>query len=112
MPDWTLKDRIWSFGRETEVSHVNGFTEREDYRQHCYAVIDAVIEMRETGQIRADHIEAFGKAAECPFEFVSFFGGKRLMETAHFSGLAADTLKTLATHRQWRPRFNVMCLMS
>src|SRR5262249_13198998 len=111
MPDLTLKDRFWSFGRDTEVSHVNGLTERSGYRQLCYAVIDAVIEIRDTGEIRPEHIEAFAKAAECSFEFVFCCGGKRLMTAAHFSPLAADALRALATHVQWRPRFNVMCLM-
>ena len=33
------------------------------------------------------------------------------MEAAHVSALAADRLRALATHAQWQPRFNVMCLM-
>jgi hypothetical protein len=111
MSDSTLKDRFWSFGRETEVSHVNGFTERTVYRELCYAVIDAVIEIRETGEIGPEHIEAFAKATECSFEFVFCCGGKQLMAAAHISALAADRVRALATHAQWRPRFNVMCLM-
>lgn len=102
---------MWSFGRETEVSYANGFTERSDYRQLCYDVIDAVIEIRETGQIRADHVDAFAKAADCSFEFVYCCGGKRLVEASHFSALAADKLRALASHTQWRSRFNVMCLI-
>jgi hypothetical protein len=115
MPDVDLKairDRIWSFGRDTEVSHVDGFTKRADYRQLCYDVIDAVIEIRETGQIRAEHIDSFAKAAQCSFEFVFSCGLKRLIETTHFSELAADKLRALASDPQWTPRFNVMCCMS
>lgn len=111
MPDSTLIDRFWSFGRETELSCVNDFTKRTDYRQLCYAVVDAVIEIRETGAIRQVHIEVFAKAAESSSEFVFCCGGKRLMAAAHFSSLAADRLKALATHAKCRPRFNVMCLM-
>jgi hypothetical protein len=111
MPELTLKDRFWSLGRDTEVSHVDSFTERTDYRQLCYAVIDAVIEIRATGEIRPEHIEAFAKAAECSFEFVLCCGGKQLMMAAHFSALAADRLRALATHAQWRHRFNAMCLI-
>ncbi|HYV37152.1 MAG TPA: hypothetical protein VE988_15710 [Gemmataceae bacterium] len=111
MPDPTLKDHIWSFGRETEVLYVNGFTKRDDYRQLCYDVVDAVIEIREIGEIRPEHVEAFAKATACPLEFVFCCGGKRLIETAHFSALPAAMLKMLATHPKLGPRFNVMCLM-
>lgn len=112
MPDSMLKDHFWSFGRETEVSHVNGFTERADYRQLCYAVIDAVLDIRETGAILPEHVDAFAKAAECSFEFVFCCGGKWLMTAAHFSSVAAERLRALARHAQLRPRFNVMCLIS
>ena len=74
---------------------VDSFTERPDYRQLCYAVIDAVIEIRESSQIRPDHIESFAKAAECSYEFVFGCGLKRLIETAHFSELAANKLRAL-----------------
>jgi hypothetical protein len=111
MPVSSISERIWSFSRETEVAHVDDFTDRLDYRELCYAVVDAVIEIRQTGQIRRDHVDAFAKAVECSFEFVFSFGGKRLVETAHFSELAAEQLRALVSHSKWRARFNVMCLI-
>ena len=110
MSDSNLHMLMWSFDRETEVTYVNRFTDRADYRELCYAVIDAVIEIRETGQIH-DHVDTFAGSNAMHFEFVFCCGGKRLVEAARISELAANKLRSIAAHLQWGPRFNVMCLM-
>lgn len=109
--DATIQKRFWSFDRETEVAYARGRTWWPSHRRLCCAVIDAVIEIRASGEIRQVHLAAFQNAAECPHEFVFISGGKWLMMAARFSPLAEGSLRALATHRTWRPRFNVMCLL-
>lgn len=107
----TAKDLIWSFGRETEIDYVNSRTSNELYRKLLYAVVDAVIEIRETGVVTPTHLEAFRTGVECSNEVVLGPAGKRLVECSYLSPLASSALLALATSPKWRVRFNVMCLL-
>ena len=106
------RSRLWSFDRKTERDYVDRYVRADGSRLICYAVIDAVLEIREGGDVvTSAHIAAFVRAAEARHEFVFGLGGKRLIQCSHFSALAADALRALSRHGRWRPRFNLMCVL-
>ena len=106
------RSRLWSFDRETERDHVDRYVRADASRLVCYAIVDAVLEIREGGDVvTPEHVAAFVRAAEAAHEFVFGLGGKRLIQCSHFSPLAADALRALSRHRRWRPRFNLMCVL-
>ena len=106
------RSRLWSFDRKIERDHVHQYVRADASRLICYAVVDAVLEIREGSDVvKPEHIAAFVRAAEAAHEFVFGLGGKRLVQCSHFSSLAADALRTLSQHSRWRPRFNLMCVI-
>lgn len=108
----TQRSRLWSFDRKTECDNANHYVRAGASRSICYAVVDAVLDIRQNGDVvRPDHVAAFVRAAEAAHEYVFGLGGKRLVQCSHFSSLAADALRALSQHSRWRPRFNLMCVM-
>lgn len=106
------RSRLWSFDRKTERDQVDQYVRPHASRLICYAVVDAVVAIREGGDVvKPEHVAAFVSAAEATHEFVFGLGGKRLIQCSHFSSLAADALRVLSRHRRWRPRFNLMCVL-
>ncbi len=103
--------RLWSFDRQTEVDNVDRNVRSPGSRAICYAVVDAALDIRHTDIVSPDHVAAFVRAAAQGHAYVFGLGGKRLVQCSHFSAFAADALRTLAKHRRWRPRFNVMCVL-
>ena len=91
------RSRLWSFDHKTECDHVDQYVRADASRLICYAVVDAVLEIREGGDVvKPEHVAAFVRAAEATHEFVFGLGGKRLVQCSHFSPLAADALRALS----------------
>ena len=106
------RSRLWSFDRKTERAQVDQHVRADASRLICYAVVDAVLEIRGGGDVvKPEHVAAFVRAAEATHGFVFGLGGKRLIQCSHFSALAADALRALSQHRRWRPRFNLACVI-
>ncbi len=104
------KPRIWSFDRKTEVATVDRNVRREDYRQLCYVVVDAVLEVRETGHVLDRHVQAFVEALQCSNEYVFCAGGRRLAQCSHFDETCSRKMQELMEHPKWRVRFNAVAV--
>jgi hypothetical protein len=98
------RSRLWSFDHKTECDHVDQYVRADASRLICYAVVDAVLEIREGGDVvKPEHVAAFVRAAEATHEFVFGLGGKRLVQCSHFSPLAADALRACRDTAGGRP---------
>jgi hypothetical protein len=105
------KPPLWSFDRKTEVEAVDRHTRSAKYRQVCYDVIDAVLEIRATGRMTPAHLQTFVRALESPpraSDIVWSSGAKRLAECAHHFPEAGEALVALGNHRRAGVRLNVL----
>ena len=101
---------IWSFDRKTEVAAVDRNAKRADHRELCYAVVDAVLSIRETGNVLDEDVRAFTKALECPNEYVFCAGGRRLVQCSHFDDKCAAQLRAMMGHANWLARRNTVAV--
>ena len=105
------RPKLWSFDRKTEVEAVDRATSNQEYRELCYRVIDAVLEIREKGQVRPENLDAFAEAVECSYEWVFSSGGRRLSECSYFVPEAGQRLLDLMSSPKWRVRLNTVAIM-
>lgn len=78
------KPRLFSFGRETELAHIDMWAETPEEREVVEAVVDAFIEIARTRKLRGETLRPIADAAAHPSETVRALAITRLVVMAHY----------------------------